>query len=76
MISTKDIRLNSINNLACIIIHETHHLYILNKGIKLTEPKEELECYLYELKFVNKLKDCEFWLKAHVIKCINHYSEE
>jgi hypothetical protein len=76
MISTKDIRLNSINNLSCIIIHETHHLYILNKGIKLTEPKEELECYLYELKFVNKLKDCEFWLKAHVIKCINHYSEE
>ena len=76
MISTKDIRLNSINNLACIIIHETHHLYILNTGIKLTEPKEELECYLYELKFVNKLKDCEFWLKAHVIKCINHYSEE
>lgn len=76
MISTKDIRLNSINNLACIIIHETHHLYILNKGIILSEPKEELECYLWEYKFLNKLPNVEYWLKAHVIKCINHYSEK
>ena len=75
MISTKDIRLNSINNLACLIIHETHHLYILNKDIKLSEPKEELECYLWEFNFLKKIPDSEYWLKAHVIKCINHYSQ-
>lgn len=76
MISTKDIKLNSINNLACVIIHETHHLYILNKGIKLTEPKEELECYLWEYDFFKKLENPEYWLRVHLIKCITHYSEE
>ncbi len=75
MISTKDMKIGSVNNLACIIIHETHHLYLLRNNILLSPKKEELNCYLYELEFLNKIENCEFWLKAHVIKCINHYSE-
>jgi hypothetical protein len=75
MISTKDMKLNSVNNLACIIIHEVHHLYILRNGIVLTEPKEELECYLWENDFLKKIPEPEYWLKVHLIKCISHYSE-
>jgi hypothetical protein len=53
------------------------HLLIeqLRNNILLSPKKEELNCYLYELEFLNKIENCEFWLKAHVIKCINHYSE-
>ncbi len=75
MISRKDININSINNLACLIIHESHHLMIWQKYITLSVSSEELECYLWELEFVNKLNNPEPWLKNHVIKCIVKYSE-
>jgi hypothetical protein len=75
MISIKDMKIESINNLACIIIHETHHLYIAKNNILLSVSKEELECYLWELRFLNKVPDSEYWLKQHLIKCINHYTE-
>lgn len=75
MISTRDVKLHSINNLACIIIHETRHLVIQKKDIVLTEPKEELECYLLEWSFFIKLPNPEYWLRNHLVKCIKHYSE-
>ena len=74
MISRKDIYLNSINNLACIIIHESHHLMILQNDFGLTTSEEELDCYLWEWKFVKKLNSVEPWLQRHIIKCISVYS--
>jgi hypothetical protein len=76
MICRKDININSINNLACVIIHESHHLYIQQNYIVLTAPKEELECYYWELEFIKKLPNPEVWLEQHVIKCIINYKEE
>ena len=76
MISRKDINLNSINNLACVIIHESHHLYIQQHDIVLSPVSEELECYLWEYEFVKLLPSPEEWLVKHVVKCIVKYKED
>ena len=75
MICRKDININSINNLACVIIHESHHLYIQKNNIVLSSAKEELDCYYYEMEFVKKLPNPEEWLVKHIIKCIINYKE-
>jgi len=76
MICRKDMNIKSINNLACVIIHESHHLYIQQNDIVLTPQKEELECYYWELEFINKVTNSEEWLKQHIIRCIINYKEE
>ena len=76
MICRKDMNIKSINNLACVIIHESHHLYIQQNDIVLTSPKEELECYYWELEFIKKLPNPEVWLEQHIIRCIINYKEE
>ena len=65
-IAARDVKLNSINNLAAVLIHESLHLYIQKKGILLEPKKEENYCYRYELGFVNKLPSPEPWLKNHI----------
>jgi hypothetical protein len=70
IISTKDIRINSINNLACLIVHESQHLKINAKSIVLTEDEEELYCYRYEYEFAKKIIDIEDWLIQHIINNI------
>lgn len=70
IISTKDIRINSINNLACLIVHESQHLKVNDKSIVLTEDEEELYCYRYEYEFAKKIIDIEDWLIQHIINNI------
>lgn len=70
IISTKDIRINSINNLACLIVHESQHLKVNAKSIVLTEDEEELYCYRYEYEFAKKIIDIEDWLIQHIINNI------
>ena len=43
-VSTKDIKLG-INNLACVLVHESLHLYFLRKGIQMAPAEEENYCY-------------------------------
>lgn len=69
-ISVKDMKIGSVNNIACIIVHESHHLAIQKKHIKLEPRKEELECYQYEYSFLEKVPNVEDWLIIHVIKNI------
>jgi len=68
-VSTKDIKLG-INNLACVLIHESLHLYFLRKGVKMTPAEEENYCYRYELEFIEKLTNPEPWLKENALKHI------
>jgi hypothetical protein len=70
LISTKDMKIGSVNNIACILVHESHHLYIKSKHIILTPKKEELECYMYEYEFIKKVNNPENWLITHIIKNI------
>lgn len=60
--------LNSINNLACTIVHESKHLEIKSWDIKLTKRKEEYYAYLTEYGFFSKLKNGEDWLKEYLVE--------
>lgn len=67
LVSVKDIKLNSINNLACVLVHESYHLKILNENIKLSPNNEESICYNYEYLFLKKLPNVEPWLIKFIL---------
>ena len=71
-ISARDVKLNSINNLAAVLVHESLHLHILKNKIILDPKKEENYCYRYEFGFVNKLPNVEPWLRLHIIEQIEN----
>lgn len=64
-VSTKDVKLNSINNLAAVLVHGSFHLYLRKRGTVLTTNQEEYFCYYYELGLINKLSNVEDWLIQH-----------
>ena len=68
LVAVKDVKLNSINNLAVVLVHESLHLHVLQKGYIITPEQEEAWCYRYELGFIDKLKNPEPWLKQHAIR--------
>ena len=68
LVAVKDVQLNSINNLAVVLVHESLHLHVLQKGYIVAPEQEEAWCYRYELTFIDKLKNPEPWLKQHAIK--------
>ena len=61
-ITTKDMSLNSINNIAAVLIHESYHLFIYNNKIIYSQNEEEAVCYEKEYEFLCKLPDVEDWL--------------
>ena len=67
LVAVKDVKLNSINNLAVVLVHESLHLHVLQKGYIIIPEQEEAWCYRYELGFIDKLKNPEPWLKQHAI---------
>jgi hypothetical protein len=67
LVAVKDVKLNSINNLAVVLVHESLHLHVLQKGYIIPPEQEEAWCYRYELDFINKLENPEPWLKEHAI---------
>ena len=71
-ISVRDVKLNSINNLASVLVHESFHLYIWKRKFILSPKEEENYCYRYELELVNKLPTLEPRLKSHVIEQIKN----
>ena len=67
LVAVKDVQLNSINNLAVVLVHESLHLHVLQKGYIIIPEQEEAWCYRYELDFIDKLDNPEPWLKQHAI---------
>jgi len=67
LVAVKDVKLNSINNLAVVLVHESLHLHVLQKGYIISPEQEEAWCYRYELTFIDKLTNPEPWLKQHAI---------
>lgn len=70
IISTGDIKLGSVNNLAAVVIHESLHLYYSNTLHTLDVQEEENMCYRYEFSFLEKLPDVEGWLWTHTLNQI------
>lgn len=75
LVAVKDIKLNSVNNLAAVLVHESLHLYVLQKGMVYTPSQEEEYAYRYELGFISKLKNPEPWLIQHAITQLNNISK-
>lgn len=67
LISRTDANSNNINNIACVIVHESKHLELL-KTKSLTQKEEECICYQYELDFLNRLENPESFLKENCYK--------
>ena len=73
-VSNGDMKIESINNLACVLVHESLHLYFLKRGIKSSKKEEERLCYLYELELLNKIPGAEPWLIQHTKNKIKQHS--
>lgn len=75
-VSVKDVKLNSINNLASILVHESLHLYFRKRKLVLPEKVEENYCYSYEWDFLTKLPKVETWLLKHTLNQIKQTTNE
>jgi len=73
-ITIKDLKINSVNNIACILVHESCHLYIYNHCIEIENPnREEYLCYMKEYDFLCKLPYVEDWLFQNAINKLLYY---
>ena len=72
-INTKDLELGSINNIAAVLVHESHHLHYHNQKLRLEPDLEEYLCYLREYEFLCKLSDTEDWLFKNCINQLLYY---
>jgi len=70
IVSSGDVKLGSLNNLAAVIVHESLHLYYSNHLNMLNNQEEENMCYRYELSFLEMLSDVEPWLWTHTLQQI------
>ena len=61
-----DFEINSIQNLACIIVHESKHIELAKNKIILSEKEEECVCYTYEKEFLFKVETPERRLLENV----------
>ena len=73
-ISNADMRIGSLNNLACVLVHESLHLFFLKNKIKIEKREEEKLCYKYELELLHKIPGAELWLIQHTINKIMEFS--
>ena len=72
-ITTKDMSLNSINNIAAVLVHESYHLFIYNNKLIYSQNEEEAFCYEKEYEFLCKLPNVEDWLFLNAMNNIILY---
>jgi hypothetical protein len=66
VIAVQDMKINSINNIACIIVHETVHLKLHTKGVDISGNREELIAYTIERSFAERIPNIEPWILTHI----------
>jgi hypothetical protein len=69
LISTKDMKISSINNIVAIIVHESIHLSYRYYGADESN-EEEIRCYLIEYNFLMKIPNVEQYLLDHCLEQI------
>lgn len=74
MISQMDIKSNLINNISCVIVHESYHLKMFN--VTNNDFCEERDAYKYEIEFIRKLNNPENWLLLHALKMLRYFEGE
>jgi hypothetical protein len=73
LITKNDVMLGPINNLVAVIVHESKHLQYINNDIRITIAEEEIECFLYEKRFLLKIPNIENWLIENTDKEIKRF---
>ena len=74
MISQMDMKSNLINDISCVIVHESYHLKMFN--VVNNDFCEERDAYKYEIDFIRKLDNPEKWLLSHAIKMSEYFEEK
>lgn len=69
-IARGDMELNSIENIACIIVHESKHLEIIQLKLEFPLQYEECICYLCEMNFIEKLQGEPEWIRENCLNMI------
>lgn len=76
LITQKDMKHSSINNIAAILVHESTHLKIMNQKLRYTLIEEEIFCYHTELEFLRQIPNVEDWLINNTKKMILYYERQ
>lgn len=69
-IARGDMDLNSVENIACIIVHESKHLEIIQLKLEFPLQYEECICYLWEMNFIEKLQSEPEWIRENCLNMI------
>ena len=69
-IARGDMELNSVENIACIIVHESKHLEIVQLKLEFPLQYEECICYLWEMNFIEKLQSEPEWIRENCLNMI------
>jgi hypothetical protein len=75
VISASDIRLNSVNNIACVIVHESYHIYSAQHHPHKTVCEEELAAYTFEQAFQAKIPNLESWIDISTVHWLELYKD-
>ena len=74
VISILDLKSESVNNIACVLVHESKHLELIETK-SLTQSEEECIAYRYELDFITKLKNPEPYLNKNCLEYLNKFCD-
>ena len=74
VISILDLKSESVNNMACVLVHESKHLELIQTK-SLTQSEEECIAYRYELDFITKLKNPELYLNKNCLEYLNKFCD-
>ena len=74
VISILDLKSESPNNIACVLVHESKHLELIQTK-SLTQSEEECIAYRYELDFITKLKNPEPYLNKNCLDYLNKFCD-
>lgn len=74
VISILDLKSESANNIACVLVHESKHLELVQTK-SLTQSEEECIAYRYELDFIRKLKNPEPYLNKNCLEYLNKFCD-
>ena len=73
VISVRDMRTRSVNNIACVLVHESLHLHLHKNKPGLQPEEEEYLSYVHEYNFICKLKSVEDWLFKNAINMLLYH---
>ena len=74
VISILDLKSESANNIACVLVHESKHLELVQTK-SLTQSEEECIAYKYELDFIRKLKNPEPYLNKNCLEYLKKFCD-